>query len=231
MLPLSCPNASNKPIRSFVRREGRFTTGQRNAFDVVLPKYEFDTDAHRLGTSFCDPSRSHVLEIGFGDGQLLFELASRHPDIQFLGIEVYRPGVGKLLRQVEAQKLTNVRVSTHDAAELVNAVLRPGTFDEVLVMYPDPWPKKRHHKRRLIQRDFVDQLVRILRRSGLVRIVTDWSDYADHIKSTLDSSPNIKPVSGVTSMLFDADDRPTTKYERRGNRLGHRTHEFIYEKI
>ena len=161
-----------------------------------------------------------VLDIGFGDGEALLTLAINNPSIDYLGVEVHEPGIGHLLLLLERAGITNVRVIRHDAVEVLEQMLPDAALDAVNLFFPDPWPKKRHHKRRLVQPAFVDQVARVLKPGGLFHVATDWSDYADHVDSVLDQSGQF------TSTTKPADDdslaqRPPTKFERRGRQLGH----------
>ncbi|HEY8508556.1 MAG TPA: tRNA (guanosine(46)-N7)-methyltransferase TrmB [Steroidobacteraceae bacterium] len=210
-----------RSIRSFVIRGGRITDAQQRALETSWPKFgiEFSPEPLDLDAVF-GRSAQRVCEIGFGNGEHLLELATAHPDRDYLGIEVHRPGVGRLLLGVEQRKLSNVRVICHDAVEVLERQIRPASFDELLILFPDPWPKKRHHKRRLIQPPFVELAASRLKRGGIIRLATDWEPYAQQMLEVLSSCPaleNLSPHGG----FVDREDRRATRFERRGERLGH----------
>jgi tRNA (guanine-N7-)-methyltransferase len=216
--------AHPRRIRSFVRREGRLTKGQQRALDELYPRYGLAPDAPRydMNTLF-GRSASRVLEIGFGNGDALIAMARARPQTDFVGIEVHRPGVGNALLQIEKHGIENVRLLCADAAEVLAAKLGDATFDEIYVLFPDPWPKKRHHKRRLIQPAFVALLRRKLRPGGRLHVATDWQDYAEHISEVMAAVPGFE-------QLQDAAQRPSTKFEQRGRRLGHEVWDLVYRR-
>ncbi len=216
-------NANHRPIRSYVRREGRITFAQQRALDELLPRYGIDTRQPDFQDKF-DCYGSVITEIGFGDGQALLEMAGAHPDCGYLGIDVFRPGVGNLLLQIEALGLDNIRVAKGDAVDVLSHYLPPESLHEVWVMFPDPWPKKRHHKRRLIQPAFVDLVTSRLRANGRLRIATDWQGYAEHIETVITNEPRLSRVA------VPHGDRPVTKYEKRGVALGHRVWDMEFQK-
>lgn len=172
-----------------------------------------------------------TLEIGFGNGDTLARLAERHPDEDFLGAEVHRPGVGSLLLALEAGKLSNVRVACEDAVELCNARLPDACLDAVLIYFPDPWPKKRHHKRRLLQAEFVALLARKLKRGGRLHFATDWAEYAEHALAVLDASPDFRNSIDGGSYAPRPTERPDTRFERRGIKLGHAVFDLVFLRI
>ncbi|MEM6301234.1 MAG: tRNA (guanosine(46)-N7)-methyltransferase TrmB [Pseudomonadota bacterium] len=175
------------------------------------------------------PGTPRIVEIGFGMGQSLLNTAAAHPDRSYLGIEVHRPGVGKLLMGVLAQSLDNVRVMCHDAVEIFEQCLAPKTLDAVHIFFPDPWPKKKHHKRRLIQPAFVELLASRLKATGHIHLATDWEPYAEHMIEVLECAPSLRNRYGAGSYAPRPDDRPETKFEARGRRLGHGVWDLIYE--
>jgi tRNA (guanine-N7-)-methyltransferase len=215
-----------KHIRSFVKREGRLTAGQLRALEQLWPHYGIDLNKQSvdLAAAF-DREAPCVLEIGFGNGETLAQMAVEHPELNFLGIEVHRPGVGHLLQLIDKQQLTNVRVVCHDAVELLHALTRETRFQQVSIFFPDPWPKKRHHKRRLIQPDFVALLATILDSKGILHIATDWSDYADHIREVMNTQAVFKHIALDAALL-----RPATKFEQRGLGKGHVIADLVYQK-
>lgn len=208
-------------IRSFVLRSGRITTAQRRALETEWPRYGIDGDAPLdLDAVFGRQSR-RIVEIGFGHGENLLALAAAAPGTDFLGIEVHRAGVGKLLLEAAALGLTNLRVVAEDAADVVGRRLPDASIDEILVFFPDPWPKKRHHKRRLIQPAFVERLSMKLKPGGFLRLATDWADYAEHMLITLNGCALLENVAPSGGFCERAPTRPPTHFEKRGERLGH----------
>jgi tRNA (guanine-N7-)-methyltransferase len=196
----------NRPIRSFVLRQGRTTPAQQRALDELLPKY---------GIPFPEKiasGRPLVLEIGSGMGETTSEIARAHPEIDFVAIEVHGPGVGSLLNRIEKETLGNVRIVRHDAVEVLERMVADGSLAAIHLFFPDPWPKKRHHKRRLVQPAFVSLVRRKLKVGGVFHAATDWPDYATWIEAAF--SGWLKAERGLV-------DRPTTKFEARGQRLGH----------
>lgn len=170
------------------------------------------------------------MEIGFGDGEVLCDLAQRYADINYLGIDVYRPGVGSLLLKLKRQQITNVRVICADAAVVVAQRIPMRSLDAVYLLFPDPWPKKRHHKRRLLQQMFLDQLRERLRPGGYLHIATDWQAYAEHIRQHAAQVPGLTHISADDSYGALAERRPPTRFERRGKRLGHPVWEMFFQR-
>lgn len=216
-------------IRSFVRRAGRMTAGQERALQELWPRFgvDFTPAAVDLDAVF-GRKAPRVLEIGFGNGDSLLALATANPDRDFLGIEVHEPGVGHVLLGAERAGLNNVRVSRHDAVEVLARQIPDAAFDEILIFFPDPWHKKRHHKRRLIQPRFVDLLVDKLRTGGVLRLATDWQDYAEQMLQVLDNCSRLRNCAAVAQGVGNSKQfverpamRPITRFERRGHRLGH----------
>ena len=169
-----------------------------------------------------------TLEIGFGNGELLATLAAQHPERNFLGIEVHRPGVGRLLNQIEEEDLENVRVSTHDAVEVLHEQIPEGSLDRLLIFFADPWPKKRHHKRRLIQPPFAELAASRLSPGGRLHLATDWEDYKDHMLEVLDACPQLVNLADAGGTMPRPEDRPETHFERRGQRKGHGVWDLVY---
>lgn len=211
-----------RAIRSFVTRAGRTTPAQQRALDTLWPKYgiEHRTEPLALRALFGREAPC-TLEVGFGNGENLLSLALAHPERDFLGIEVHRPGVGRLLLALEERGLRNVRVICHDAVEVLEKQLTAGSLAEILVLFPDPWPKKRHHKRRLIQAPFVELLTRALGSDGRLRVATDWQPYALEILSVLEAAPGLRNFAGIGRFAARPVERPPTRFEQRGARLGH----------
>lgn len=222
-------NPIHRRIRSFVKREGKLTKGQQNAIDASWSQFGVDLvdETLDLGTLF-DREALIVLEIGFGNGLSLAEMAETFDDINFFGIEVHRPGVGSLLVQVRQKGLENVRVSGDDAVEVLEKQIPDGSLHRVQIFFPDPWHKKRHHKRRLIQSDFVAGLVNKLAPNGQIHVATDWENYAEHILEVLQANPDLKNTAD--GYAPKPDYRPGTKYEARGVRLGHGVWDLVFQK-
>lgn len=234
-----------REVRSFVKRGGRATSAQLRAIEEGWPTLGIPAAAvgpvRADGTPAASPlvdlgtlfgrTAPVTLEIGFGDGEQLATLAALHPGRDYLGAEVHEPGVGHLLLRVEALRLTNVRVARHDAVELLRHQVPLGSLDEVLVYFPDPWHKKRHHKRRLIQPLFVALLLERLRLGGVFRLATDWEPYAHHMLEVLSAEPRLRNRSTDGTFIPRPAERPVTKFERRGHRLGHGTWDLAFERI
>jgi tRNA (guanine-N7-)-methyltransferase len=220
-------------IRSFVRRNGRITLAQQRAWQTLWPRYGITNQNSSLDLEilFGRTAAKH-LEIGFGMGDTLINMAKTHPEHDYLGIEVYRPGVGHLLLQLEAQQLTNVRVCCADAVEVLQYQLTVSSLDSVYVLFPDPWPKKRHHKRRLVQPEFVKLLAQRLKSGGYLYLATDWQDYAEQMLAVLESSPDF--INSVATNKFAPSDslvkRPLTKFEQRGLHLGNQIWNLLYQR-
>ncbi|MEX1994336.1 MAG: tRNA (guanosine(46)-N7)-methyltransferase TrmB [Steroidobacteraceae bacterium] len=223
-------DATRPPIRSYVLRAGRITRAQRRALDELLPRWglPFASAALDLDGVFGRPA-PRVLEIGFGDGATLVELAAQSPQVDFIGIEVHPPGVGHCLLGIESRGLTNVRVVVHDAVEVLQAMIAPGSLDEVLLYFPDPWPKKRHHKRRIVQPAFAALVASRLKQGGIFRLATDWEPYADWMLEVLNAAPGLANAA-LNGRFIGKPDRGVTRFENRGRRLGHRVFDLEYRR-
>jgi tRNA (guanine-N7-)-methyltransferase len=220
-----------RAIRSFVTRGGRITLAQERALDELWPKYGLELTGGALELDEVFGRRAaRVLEIGFGNGENLVSLASGRPEADFLGIEVHRPGVGRLLLALEERKLANVRVICHDAVEVLERHLAPGSVGEILILFPDPWPKKRHHKRRLVQGPFLALLAGRLEPGGVLRLATDWEPYAREMLATLAAEPRLRNLAPGGGFAPRPGERPVTRFERRGERLGHRVWELAFSR-
>ena len=211
----------SRPVRSFVRREGRMTNAQKKAIEELEGKYGID-GAQKIsdGCPFAKGTNIH-LEIGFGDGEALISLAQSNLESGFIGIDPHRPGAGRVLRKIDRDEISNARVIIGDAAELLPALFQPQSLTRILVLFPDPWPKKRHNKRRLINQAFLSDLADTLKPGGILHIATDWQDYAESIIETLISVTDLKNTSETNDYCPRPSWRPETKYERRGLSLGH----------
>lgn len=221
----------HRRVRSFVRREGKITAAQRRALEELWPRYGLQPAAEPLDLAALFGRRAPVtLEIGFGNGDALAEMADAHPEQDFIGIEVHRPGVGRLLLSLEQRGLANVRVICADATDVVPSAFAPASLACILIFFPDPWPKKRHHKRRLIQPEFAMTLSEKLAPGGLLHVATDWPDYAEHIRQTLDTLPGLRNSAGAQGYAERPEYRPETRFERRGVERGHPVYDLIYRR-
>ncbi len=225
-----------RAIRSFVRRAGRITTGQTKAFAALGPQFlvphsvqPFDADAcfgpGRIGQPM-------VLEIGFGMGEATAHIAAVLPHTRFLCCEVHEPGVGALLKRIGDQSLDNIRIIAHDAVEVLRDMIRPGTLDGVHLFFPDPWHKKRHHKRRLVQPPLVHELALRLKSGGTLHMATDWEPYALQMLQVLSAEPLLSNTSTHAHGWAEKPSyRPLTKFEHRGLRLGHGVWDLVFQRI
>jgi len=203
---------------------------QQRALDTLWPKYGIAFAPTLLDLDAAFGRRApHVLEIGFGMGETTAKIAAARPDRDFLGIEVHPPGIGSLLRQLDEHGLTNVRVIRHDAVEVVAAMIPPGSLAGIHVFFPDPWPKKRHHKRRLLTAAFVHELALRLAPDGTLHVATDWEEYAQEILAVLDAEPLLTNTSG--DFAPRPDYRPLTKFENRGLKLGHGVRDLVFSRV
>ena len=220
----------HRPIRSYVLRQGRLTDAQARAYDELLPRYgiAFSPSPLDLDALF-GRLAPRILEIGFGMGETTAAIAQAHPELDYLGVEVHTPGVGALLRRVEALGLANVRVVQHDAIDVVEYMLGPAALDGVHVFFPDPWPKKRHHKRRLLQPAFVRLLVTRMKAGAYLHVATDWEDYAEAALAVLSAEPAL--ANTAAGFAARQDSRPETKFERRGLALGHRVWDLVFRRL
>ena len=220
---------THRPVRSFVLRQGRFSPAQRDAYDTLLPRFGIDFSAAPLDLDRAfGRTNPKVLEIGFGMGETTAAIAAAQPDRDFLALDVHAPGVGGLLRLLDAQGLTNVRILRHDAVEVVERMIAPATLAGVHVFFPDPWPKKRHHKRRLLQPAFVHELALRLAGGGYLHAATDWEDYALEMLATLRAEPLLENTA--EDFAPRPEYRPLTKFERRGMALGHGVWDLIFRR-
>ena len=225
-------NRKTRIIRSFVRRAGRLTDSQKRALLELGPVYLVEYSAEPLSfTELFGRSAPVVLEIGFGNGETLVEQAARDPGRDYLGIEVHEPGVGHCLLKADEAGVTNLRIFMHDAVEVLAQQVPPASLDRLNLYFPDPWPKKRHHKRRIVRDEFVALVADRLRDGGSLHIATDWENYAEHIDEVLSRSDRFDCVE---RRVHDGEaplDRPQTKFERRGLRKGHRIWDWSFKKI
>lgn len=221
-----------RTVRSFVRRIGRTTAAQQRALDEYWPRFGLEPQGTLLDLNAVYARSSPLtLEIGFGMGDALAPLAAAHPEQDFLGIEVHRPGVGRLLARLGEQGSTNVRVFCADAVDILQTRIPDQAFDRVLIFFPDPWHKKRHHKRRLIQPEFVALLRRKLKVNGVLHLATDWQDYAEWMMAIMSVAPGFENIAGAGHYSERPDYRPITKFESRGHRLGHGIWDMLFKRL
>jgi len=228
---MSLSSFPHRAIRSFVRRAGRITGAQRRALIELWPRYGIEAGDTLLDFGALFPRKSPlIVEIGFGNGEALAAMAAAHPENNYLGIEVHRPGIGSLLVKLDTGALTNVRLLDADAKEVLAQRIPPGSIQGVHLFFPDPWPKKRHHKRRLVQPDFIELIQRALAPGGYFHLATDWCEYAEHMLALLTQTPGLENSAGVGGYAPRPDYRPLTKFERRGQKLGHGVWDLILRR-
>jgi tRNA (guanine-N7-)-methyltransferase len=215
----------NRPIRSYVLRQGRITPAQKRALEDLYPKYGMAFVPHAISsTEIFNRKAPLVLEIGSGMGETTIGIADAHPEADFIAIEVHGPGVGSLLNAIEKNQLTNVRVIRHDAVEVLEHMIPDGTLAAIHLFFPDPWPKKRHHKRRLVQPEFATLAARKLVPGGALHAATDLADYAEQIEQVLMKEPLLEAAKSAFAT------RPVTKFESRGRRLGHPVRDLVFRR-
>ncbi|MEM7294230.1 MAG: tRNA (guanosine(46)-N7)-methyltransferase TrmB [Pseudomonadota bacterium] len=217
-------------MRSFSLRQGRVTVAQRKAIETLLPQYRLRQDVTLPAGSDNGFSQSAPLwlEIGFGNGDLLLELGCQMPEINFIGAEVYPPGVGRLLQGLEQSQIGNVRIAMDDAFELLSNRVADRSLSRILLMFPDPWPKKRHHKRRIVNPAFADLLARKLTENGEFHAASDWEPYIEHMLEVLDAHPALENVAGKGNTSPAPAYRIATHFEQRGRALGHGVWDLLY---
>jgi tRNA (guanine-N7-)-methyltransferase len=219
-----------RPIKSFVIRASRITNAQKFAIEKYWKLYviEFTKTPIDLSRTFKNQSPL-IVEIGFGMGDSLLEMAKNQPDKNFIGIEIHKPGIGKLLLGITSEKLGNLKIFCHDANEVLKFSIGKNTVSKLLILFPDPWHKKKHNKRRLIQTDFIDSILPTLTEGGCIHLATDWHPYAEHMMNVLESTNETFNLMGPGRFCPNAD-RPRTKFEKRGEILGHNIYDLIFKK-
>jgi tRNA (guanine-N7-)-methyltransferase len=222
---------THRSIRSFVLRKGRLTSAQQLALDELWPYYGIESAETILDFDdhFERPAEV-ILEIGFGNGESTWQMAQLETDKNFIGIEVHEPGVGHLMMALEKHGIENVRVACEDAVPFMRQRIAPGSLAGVRIYFPDPWPKKRHHKRRIIQPEFVAQLARCIAKGGILHLATDWQPYAEHMLEVMQSNPDFENLSPGGDYCERPDWRSHTKYEARGERLGHQVRDLLFQR-
>jgi len=216
-----------RTIRSFVRRQGRMTPGQKRALDELWSLYGHESKDGIITLSAQGPI---ILEIGFGNGQSLATMAKQAPDSQFIGIEVHTPGIATLLMALEKQQITNVRVYREDALQVLRQAIPEQSLDRVQLFFPDPWPKKRHHKRRIVNEEFLQLIHSRLESKGVLHMATDWEEYAQYMLQQLQHTTGFINQGNSNGFAERPVYRPETKFERRGRRLGHGVWDLIWSK-
>ena len=222
---------NKREIRSFVLRQGRMTANQQWALENLMPIHgvEYVKKPVDFNTVF-NNDNPVILEIGFGMGQSLLQNAVKNPEVNYLGIEVHKPGVGRLLSDIHQEKITNLKLINHDAVDVLTQCVKPNSLYGVQIFFPDPWHKKRHHKRRLIQPDFIELVVQKLILGGFIHCATDWEDYAQQMMSNFSENNCLRNKAGAHNYSPRPDSRPKTKFEERGLRLGHGVWDMIFTK-
>lgn len=217
-------------IRSFVRRRGHISDAQRRHFEETLPKWGIGYGKTQLDAAQTFGRSAPLwLEIGFGMGETTAKIARAHPDVNYLGVEVFSAGVGALLKRIEEEEIKNIRIISHDVVEVLRDMIPDGSLQRVMIYFPDPWPKARHHKRRLIQPAFVNALVAKLATGGILHCATDWEHYAQQMLEVLSAEPALRNT--VDGFAPRPDTRPLTKFENRGLRLGHGVWDLLFERV
>lgn len=224
------PNFTHR-IKSFVLRQGRLSAGQKRAIESQWPKFGLEVKDELLDfNEVFGREAPTIIEIGFGMGKSLAEMAEANPQQNYIGIEVHRPGVGALLKLVEEKGLTNIHVYNDDAIEVLDKCIPKNSLAGVYLFFPDPWHKKRHHKRRIVQPEFAAKILQHLKVGGQFHMATDWENYAEHMMEVMSAAPGYQNISGDGEYTPRPDYRPLTKFEERGHRLGHGVWDLIFEK-
>jgi tRNA (guanine-N7-)-methyltransferase len=221
--------SQKRPIRSYVLRQGRVSNAQARAHHELLPRFGIAFSNQQLDMDrLFGRMAPRILEIGFGMGETTASIAAAHPETDYLGIEVHTPGVGSLLKLIDARGLSNLRLIQHDAVEVLREMIAPGSLDGAHIFFPDPWPKKRHHKRRLVQTDFIALLASRLKPGGYLHLATDWQEYAEQMLLVLSAEPQLENTADGYAPRPDY--RPQTKFETRGLKLGHGVWDIVFRK-
>jgi tRNA (guanine-N7-)-methyltransferase len=219
-------------VRSYVLRTGRVTVGQERALRELWPRFGIEPGGGPLDfAALFGNDRPVIMEIGFGNGEATWRMARDRPDENYLGVEVHRPGVGHLLLKIEEHGLDNVRIACEDAVELLRQRVPEASLDGVRIYFPDPWHKKRHHKRRLVQAPFLDLLASRMKTGGVLHVATDWAPYAEQIAELLAAREEFENLAPAGACCPRPDWRPPTKYERRGERLGHEVFDLVWRRV
>lgn len=223
------PETIRRTIKSFILRQGRLTQGQQRALDEQWPIFGIDYEAKPIDfAKLFGNNNPVILEIGFGNGESLLQMAAENPEQNFVGIEVHRPGVGHLLHLIHEQGIKNLRVMNYDAIDILQNQIAEHSLSRVQLYFPDPWHKRKHIKRRIVQAGFLDMLAKLLKSDGQIHFATDWKHYAHHMMATLENHPQFSNNATKNEFSPKPDYRPTTKFERRGQRLGHGVWDLLF---
>ncbi len=225
------PQADHPPIKSFARRAGRVTAGQQQALEKLWGQYVLDPNTPLSVETIFEQQAPLTVEIGFGDGESLAKMAQASPDRNFIGIEVHKAGVGHLMLKLKEDEIPNVRIYCGDAIEIVETLIPDHSVDTINLFFADPWPKKKHHKRRIVRNSFIDLIVKKLRESGTFHAATDWEDYAEQMMEVLSADSRIENCAGKNNFIERPDNRPETKFEQRGIRLGHSIRDLLFKRV
>lgn len=231
---MTIPNRPVRPIRSFMRREGKGMIARASTIKALWPRYGLSESGI---DGFIDPPAIFgrvaplIIEIGFGRGESLFQMAALAPEKDFIGIEVYRTGLSQLITQADRAGLHNLRVFCGDAREILQTRIMDASLDTVQIFFPDPWPKRKHHKRRLISADFIKLIALKLKPGGRLHLASDWADYAAWMLNVLSEDPHFENIAGTGCYAARPEDRPLSKYEGRGLALGHQTWDLIFKRL
>lgn len=218
-----------RTIRSFVIREGRFTAAQKKAFDDFWPTYgiELNKSETLRSEDYFSIQQPIILDIGFGSGESLISLAQQRSDLNFIGVEVYRPGIGAVLKKIADLQLLNVRLINADVLELLRNNIAEDFASGVMVWFPDPWPKKRHHKRRLVQSEFLHEIARVMQTEGILHLASDWHPYIEYMREHINKAKSFVEIQTTVNPLKLS--RPSTRFEQRGIRLGQLPIDLFYQ--
>jgi len=230
--PATAIERPHRAIKSFVMRSGRMTEGQQRGLDQGWPKFGMEPAAGMQDfDQLFGRSAPRTFEIGFGMGQATLEVAAAAPDEDFIGVEVHRPGVGALLNGMLTQNLSNIRVYSWDAIEVLRDCVADGSLDRLLLFFPDPWHKSRHHKRRIVQPEWAQLVRQKLKIGGVLHMATDWEAYAEHMLDVMSAAPGYRNLAADGRYVPRPAERPVTKFERRGERLGHGVWDLKFQRI
>lgn len=231
-LEVKMSTENKRSIRSYVLRQGRMTDAQKNSMDSLISTYGISLSDKNINfiNEFGRESEV-ILEIGFGMGQSLAQMALDNPETNYLGIEVHKPGVGRLMHQLDLDEISNIRVLNEDAVNILKNHIGDESLSGVQIFFPDPWPKKKHHKRRIIQSEFVKHIISKLKIGGFIHVATDWAPYAEHIIEVLDKEPLLKNAEGSAKHRELIQKRPDTRFEARGLKLGHEICDVVYTRV
>jgi tRNA (guanine-N7-)-methyltransferase len=223
--------SEHPPIKSFARRAGRVTAGQQQALEMLWGQYVLDPNSPLSVETIFEQAAPLTVEIGFGDGESLAKMAQASPDRNFIGIEVHKAGVGHLMLKLKEDEIPNVRIYCGDAIEILETLIPDQSIDTINLFFADPWPKKKHHKRRIVRNSFIDLIVKKLREDGKFHAATDWEDYAEQMMEVLSADPRVENCAGKNNFIERPENRPETKFERRGIRLGHSIRDLLFKRV